>query len=80
MSLLRTLIILLLIYFVFRYILRKVFLKSSLPPQPRMDEGEREQLHSCPTCGTYNAATVAFRANGGYYCNRECFNRRESKK
>lgn len=74
MNLLRALFILLLIYFVFRYITR--LFAPAQKRENRLDEG-REQLYPCPTCGTYNTSAVAFRANGGYYCNRECFNRRE---
>lgn len=75
MGLFRTLIIILLIYVVFRYILRRLFvlfIRPSLKERESPRELKRDEIVPCPTCGTYNPKGLALLANGEYFCNEKC--------
>lgn len=80
MGLLRTIIILLLILLVIRYItssFRKIFLSSALPKKNVGEAQKREEIVPCSTCGTYNPKQIALKVKEDYYCNEECLKGRK---
>lgn len=73
MGFLRTLIIFLLIYLIFRYITRLVMGKlSSLPQRQTKNKTIQDEMVPCPTCNTYNAKSHAYVSEGKFYCNEKC--------
>lgn len=75
MGLMRLILIFLIVYVVFRVVVRpflqppkKKNKKEASSPQIAV----RDKMLPCPTCGTYNASQQALLSDGKYFCNDAC--------